>query len=151
MMIRPAVSGDVATILEILDFYAAKGQLLPRSRSDLYDNLRDFIVAEESSGPVAGIGALHVCWEDLGEIRSLAVRPEYAGRGIGRQLVLDCEREAERLGLKRVFTLTYQDRFFARLGYRVIDKSKLPHKIWADCLKCAKFPDCDEIAMLKEL
>ncbi|NPA25574.1 MAG: N-acetyltransferase [Deltaproteobacteria bacterium] len=150
-MIRPAISSDVATILEILDHYAAKGQLLPRSRSDLYDNLRDFIVAEKSSGPVAGIGALHVCWEDLGEIRSLAVRPEYAGQGIGRRLVQDCEQEAVRLGLKRVFTLTYQDRFFARLGYQIIDKSGLPHKIWADCLKCAKFPDCDEIAMLKEL
>ena len=150
-MIRPATVNDVLTILEILDFYAKKGLLLPRSRNDIYENLRDFLIYEENRETILGVGALHVCWEDLGEIRSLAVREEFSRQGCGRQLVAECEKEALRLGLKRVFTLTYQEEFFQQLGYRRIDKSKLPHKIWGDCLNCVKFPDCDEIAMLKEL
>jgi len=150
-MIRPATVNDVLTILEILDFYAAKGLLLPRSRNDIYENLRDFLLYEGDHKTVLGVGALHVCWEDLGEVRSLAVREEFARRGCGRKLVAECEKEALRLGLKRVFTLTYQEEFFGRLGYHRIDKSELPHKIWGDCLNCVKFPDCDEIAMLKKL
>jgi len=150
-MIRPATVNDVVTILELLDFYAERGLLLPRSRNDIFENLRDFILFEDEREAVLGVGALHVCWEDLGEIRSLAVREDVSRRGIGRQLVTECEKEARRLGLKRAFTLTYQEKFFSGLGYRVIDKNQLPHKIWGDCLKCVKFPDCDEIAMLKEL
>jgi amino-acid N-acetyltransferase len=150
-MIRPATVNDVLTILEILDVYAGRGLLLPRSRNDIYENLRDFLICENDSQTILGVGALHVCWEDLGEIRSLAVREEFSRRGCGRQLVNECEKEALRLGLRRVFTLTYQEAFFNRLGYRQIDKNQLPHKIWGDCLKCVKFPDCDEIAMLKQL
>ncbi len=149
-MIRPATVNDVKTIHETLEYYADKGLLLPRSLNNLYDNLRDFIVAEEEA-EISGVGSLHVCWEDLGEIRSLAVRPDRTRQGIGCQLVEVCENEARELGLRKVFTLTYQEKFFAGLGYRIIDKGKLPHKVWGECLNCVKFPDCDEIAMIKEL
>ena len=149
-MIRRATIKDVKTIQNALEHYAKKGLLLPRSLSDLYDNLRDFIIYQKK-GEVFGVSALHVCWEDLGEIRSLAVLPPHTKQGIGRQLVNDCEKDAAKLGLKKVFTLTYQESFFAGLGYRTINKNQLPHKVWGDCLKCVKFPDCDEIAMIKTL
>ncbi|MCD6430799.1 MAG: N-acetyltransferase [Deltaproteobacteria bacterium] len=149
-MIRRATIKDVKTIQNALEHYAKKGLLLPRSLSDLYDNLRDFIIYQKK-GEVFGVSALHVCWEELGEIRSLAVLPPHTKQGIGRQLVNDCEKDAAELGLKKVFTLTYQESFFTGLGYRTIDKSQLPHKVWGDCLKCVKFPDCDEIAMIKTL
>ncbi|MEA1921488.1 MAG: N-acetyltransferase [Pseudomonadota bacterium] len=149
-MIRRAIIKDVKIIQSTLEHYANQGLLLPRSLSDLYDNLRDFIVYQKENN-ILGVSALHVCWEDLGEIRSLAVLPPHTKQGVGRQLVNDCEAEAIKLGLKKVFTLTYQESFFAGLGYRTIDKNQLPHKIWGDCLKCAKFPDCDEIAMIKIL
>ena len=149
-MIRRATIKDVKTIQNALEHYAKKGLLLPRSLSDLYDNLRDFIIYQKK-GEVFGVSALHVCWEDLGEIRSLAVLPPHTKQGIGRQLVNDCEKDAAELGLKKVFTLTYQESFFTGLGYQTIDKNQLPHKVWGDCLKCVKFPDCDEIAMIKTL
>ncbi len=149
-MIRRATIQDVKTIHNALEHYAKEGLLLPRSLSDLYDNLRDFILYQKK-GEVFGVSALHVCWENLGEIRSLAVLPPHTKQGIGRQLVNDCEKDAAELGLKKVFTLTYQESFFTGLGYQTIDKSQLPHKVWGDCLKCVKFPDCDEIAMIKTL
>ncbi len=149
-MIRPATVNDIKTIQKTLGYYADKGLLLPRSLNDLYDNLRDFIISQEG-GVVLGVGSLHVCWEDLGEIRSLAVLPTHTRQGIGCRLVEVCENEARKLGLKRVFTLTYQEKFFAGLGYRTIDKGELPHKVWGECLKCVKFPNCDEIAMIKNL
>jgi amino-acid N-acetyltransferase len=149
-MIRPATVNDIVTIQKTLEYYADKGLLLPRSLNDLYDNLRDFMVLQEED-EILGVGSLHVCWEDLGEIRSLAVLPAHTRQGIGCRLVEVCENEARKLGLKRVFTLTYQEKFFAGLGYRTIDKGELPHKVWGECLKCVKFPNCDEIAMIKNL
>jgi len=149
-MIRPATVNDINTIQKTLEYYADKGLLLPRSLNDLYDNLRDFMVLQEED-EILGVGSLHVCWEDLGEIRSLAVLPAHTRQGIGCRLVEVCENEARKLGLKRVFTLTYQEKFFAGLGYRTIDKGELPHKVWGECLKCIKFPNCDEIAMIKNL
>ncbi len=149
-MIRRATIKDVRTIQNALEHYAKEGLLLPRSLSDLYDHLRDFIVYQKAE-KIFGVSALHVCWEDLGEIRSLAVLPPHTKQGIGRQLVNDCEKDAIQLGLKKVFTLTYQESFFTGLGYQTINKNQLPHKVWGDCLKCPKFPDCDEIAMIKTL
>ena len=149
-MLRPATTRDVVRIQEILEHYARRGLLLSRSLSDLYDNLRDFVVYQEG-GEIVAAAALHICWEDLGEVRSLAVLPPATRRGIGSRLVAHCEAEARRLGLERIFTLTYQEEFFHRLGFRVVDKATLPHKVWTDCLKCVKFPNCDEIAMLKHL
>jgi amino-acid N-acetyltransferase len=153
VIIRKAVTGDVAVIHSILKRYGEEGLLLPRSLSELYDHLRDFFILEDQGqeATILGIGALAVCWEDLAEIRSLAVVPERQGRHYGLRLVESCLEEAKSLGLRKVFTLTYVPGFFARLGFKEVDKSVLPHKVWAECLKCPKFPGCDEIAMLVEL
>lgn len=149
-MIRKSRIADVKAIHKLLNTYAKDGLMLSRSLSELYEALRDFYVWEEG-GEVVGTVCLHICWEDLAEVRSLAVAEEQAGRGIGRRLVEACLDEARRLGLKRVFALTYQVDFFHKLGFREIEKSQLPHKIWGDCMKCAKFPECDEIAMSLDL
>ncbi|NVM21967.1 MAG: N-acetyltransferase [Desulfobacterales bacterium] len=151
-MIRKATVRDVKAIQRLLKKYADRGELLPRSLSDLYDGLRDFIIYEEKiGGPIIGVCALHVCWEDLAEIRSLAVDEQHQGRGIGSELVAEAMAEIHKLGISRVFTLTYRPDFFARHGFHIVDKASLPHKIWAECVKCVKFPDCDEIAMLRLL
>lgn len=149
-MIRKARLNDVKEIQRLIKQYSTRGEILPRSLIELYDHLRDFFVYIKNR-KVVGICALHVCWEDLGEIRSLAVQEEMRKMGIGMALVKACLKEAKALGIKRVFALTYRPDFFERLNFKVVDKSILPHKIWTDCLKCVKFPDCDEVAMLKEL
>ena len=152
-MIRKAVTKEVKPIHKLLGHYADKGVLLPRSLSELYDHLRDLfvIVDGHSSEQVLGVCALGICWEDLAEIRSLAVAEEHHGKGLGAELVERCLEEARELGLSKIFALTYVPEFFEKMGFQEIDKSILPHKIWADCLKCPKFPDCDEIAMMLEL
>jgi len=151
-MIRKATVHDVKAIHRLLKECADRGELLPRSLSDLYDYLRDFSVYEEKSGgSLVGVCALHICWDDLAEIRSMAVDEKYQGRGIGSQMIAEALAEAEGLGVRRVFTLTYQADFFARHGFRVVDKASLPQKIWAECVKCIKFPDCDETAMVRSL
>ncbi|MBN1850616.1 MAG: N-acetyltransferase [Deltaproteobacteria bacterium] len=152
-MIRKAVTKEVKSIHKLLVHYAGKGALLPRSLSELYDHLRDLFVLVDGSDheEVFGVCALGVCWEELAEIRSLAVAETYHGEGFGRQLVERCLEEAGELGLSRIFALTYVPKFFEKMGFQEIDKSILPHKIWADCLKCPKFPDCDEIAMMLDL
>jgi amino-acid N-acetyltransferase len=151
-MIRKATVRDVKAIHRLLKKHADRGELLPRALSDLYDCLRDFSVFEEKSGgSFIGVCALHVCWEDLAEIRSLAVREQYQREGIGSALVTAAMAEAQDLGIRRVFTLTYRPDFFNKHGFKIVDKTTLPQKIWAECVKCVKFPDCDEIAMLKQL
>jgi len=152
-MIRKAVSRDVAVIHKLLMDFAEKGLLLPRSLSELYDHLRDFFVLEEqgSQGAIVAVCALGVCWENLGEIRSLAVAQGYQKNNYGARLVERCLQDAKSLGLTKIFTLTYVPDFFAKIGFMVVEKSALPHKIWADCLKCPRFPDCDETAMVIEL
>lgn len=149
-MIRKARLNDVKEIQRLIKQYSTRGDILPRSLVELYDHLRDFFVYIKNR-KIVGICALHVCWEDLGEIRSLAVQEDMRNMGIGIALVKACLKEAKALGIKRVFALTYRPDFFERLAFKVVDKSILPHKIWTDCLKCVKFPDCDEVAMLKEL
>jgi len=149
-MIRKATIPDVKTIHKLLMTYARDGLMLSRSLADIYEALRDFYVCERD-GNVVGTVCLHICWEDLAEVRSLAVDSSWEGQGIGRQLVETCIDEARQLGLRRVFALTYKQVFFEKLGFREIEKSELPHKIWGDCLKCAKFPECDEIAMIFDL
>ena len=152
-MLRKAKIQDVKSIHAILNQYADRALLLPRSLSELYDHLRDFYVIEnrETKGNLAGVCTLSICWEDLGEIRSLAVIEESQKRGHGSQLIESCLSEAVELGLKKVFVLTLITDFFSRFGFKEVEKSSLPHKIWADCIKCPKFPDCDEIAMILEL
>ena len=151
-MIRKALISDVKNIQQLINSFAGEGVVLPRSLSELYDNLRDYSVyCHGTEETICGTCAIHVCWENLAEIRSLVVREDCGKRGVGKALVESCLAEAHTLGIRRVFVLTYKESFFEKLGFRTIDKSDLPHKIWADCLKCAKFPDCDEVAMEKEL
>jgi len=145
-MIRPVRMSDVKEIHGLLKHFAGEGVLLGRSISSLYDQLRDFVVYDQ--GGVAGVCALHICWDDLAEIRSLAVPLEKQGQGIGRALVQSCLDEAVSLEINNVFTLTYQPGFFRKMGFRDIDKKDLPHKIWSDCLHCPQFPDCDEEALI---
>ena len=149
-MIRKARIADVKTIQAMIREYARKGDMLPRSLSSIYENLRDYFVYENENGELIGSAAIHIMWEDLAEVRSLAVREGEMGKGIGTKLVEACISEAIVLGISRVFALTYRPNFFKRLGFREIDKSELPQKIWTDCLKCAKFPDCDEVALLAD-
>jgi amino-acid N-acetyltransferase len=153
VVVRKAVIGDVKSIHTLLNRYGDKGLLLQRSLSELYDHLRDYFIIEASGSKqqIAGVVGLHICWEDLAEIKALAIEESVQGRGLGARLVEACFEEARALGLKKVFALTYIPEFFERLGFQQVDKSVLPHKIWADCLKCPKFPDCDEVALMAPL
>ncbi|WP_026840343.1 N-acetyltransferase [Citrifermentans bremense] len=149
-MIRKAKISDVKEIQKLLTSFASRGEMLSRSLSELYEALRDFYVFEEE-GTLLGTSALHIVWEDLAEVRSVAVAESAGRRGIGSQVVGACIDEARALGLKRLFCLTYKPDFFAKFGFKIADKSELPHKVWGDCIKCVKFPDCDEIAMVLDL
>ncbi len=159
-MIRNARMDDIKAIYQLLNHYAEQGLLLGRSLSSLYDQLRDFKVYEvelESSNDLgtsvdilAGVSALHVCWENLAEIRSLAVGQDFFKQGVGTALVTACLDEAVTLGITSVFTLTYQPDFFVGLGFKPVDKGELPHKVWSDCIQCSKFPDCNEEALIWE-
>ncbi len=149
-MLRKAQISDVKDIQKLLTFFASRGDMLSRSLSELYESIRDFYICEEE-GRLIGTAALHIVWDDLAEVRSVAVAEDAGRKGVGTQVVQACIDEAKELGLKRVFCLTYKPDFFARFGFRVVDKSELPHKVWGDCMKCVKFPDCDEIAMILDL
>jgi len=145
-MIRKAILQDARQIHQLLMVYVKDGLVLSRSLMDIFESIRDFYVFVEDDR-VVGVAALNICWEDLAEVRSLVVHKDVAGRGIGSHLVEACLSEARQLGIGRVFALTYQQNFFEKLGFEVIEKSELPQKIWSDCIKCVKFPDCDEIAL----
>jgi len=150
-LIRKAKISDIPDIHSILTHFGDKGLLLPRSLSDLYDHLRDYSVFVNDEGNIVATCALHISWENLAEIRSLAVIEQFQGRGIGSALVEFAISEALTLEIYRVFTLTYQPVFFKKIGFKEVDKKILPHKVWSDCLKCPKFPDCDEVALMIEL
>jgi amino-acid N-acetyltransferase len=151
VVLRKATVGDVERIQRLVNLYARKGTMLSLSLSEIFDQLRDFTVAEGPRRALIGVCALHIMWEDLAEIRSLAVDPKSRRRGLGRALVERCLEEARDLAIPRVFALTYQADFFRRIGFDQVDKAELPHKVWRDCLKCSKFPNCDETAVLKVL
>lgn len=148
--LRKAQIHDVKDIQKLLTFFANRGEMLSRSLSELYEAIRDFYIIEED-GRLLGTAALHIVWEDLAEVRSVAVAEDAGRRGIGGRLVMACIDEARELGLKRLFCLTYRPDFFGRFGFRIVDKSTLPHKVWGDCMRCVKFPDCDEIAMVLDI
>ncbi|MCL5958102.1 MAG: N-acetyltransferase [Chloroflexi bacterium] len=149
--LRKAKLSDVSAIHRLLTHYAkSKGALLPRSLSELCEHVRDFVVVEEG-GQMVGCCALHVIWDDLAEVRSLAVQETVRGRGWGRHLVDACLDEAREMGVPRVFALTYIPQYFEKLGFKQAEKSKLPQKIWAECFRCPKFPDCGEVAMVRDL
>ena len=148
--IRPARVEDVGDMQEVINRYAAEDRMLERSRDFLLEHLRDFLVAEDASG-FLGCCALAVLTPDLAEVRSLAVRPEAAGRGIGRALVRACIAEARRLGVRRVFALTLVPEFFERCGFMLTSLGRLPEKSAAECPVCPKRFKCDEHAMLLHL
>lgn len=149
-VIRPAAIGDVPYIHHLVESYAAQGNLLPRTMSELYRHLRDFFVLE-ADGRLAGCGALEIFTEDLGEIRSLVVDDRLKNHGFGRLLVERLLEEARAIGLRRIMALTYVPAFFHKLGFRTVAKDTLPEKVWGICVKCYKFNNCDEIAVLLEL
>lgn len=148
--VRPATLADVPAIVELVNGYAARGEMLPRSLNQVYQSVRDFVVAEYD-GKVVGCGALHVLWGDLGEVRSLAVAEDMRRLGIGKLIVRLLLDNARELGLPRVFALTYKPRFFVDLGFRQVERESLPRKIWLDCIDCVKFPHCDEVAVVCDL
>jgi amino-acid N-acetyltransferase len=150
-MIRKAHIQEVPEIRRFLGEFSRDGGILPRTLADLYGQLRDYFVYREDRGPLLGIAALHICWAGLGEIRSVAVDPALQGRGIGSRLVQFCLEEARSLGLSEVFLLTMTPEFFQRFGFKVVSREDLLPIVWADCVNCVKFPDCDEIPMLLDL
>ncbi|SHF19218.1 N-acetyltransferase [Desulforamulus putei] len=150
MLIRKAKISDVEEIHKLISHYAAEGQMLARARTTLYEGIREFSVVE-IEGKVVAAGSLHVLWSDLAEIRALAVAPEYIRRGLGKALVETFLREARELELPRVFALTYKPEFFARCGFRLINKEDLPQKVWKECVNCPQFPNCEESAVIIEL
>ncbi|CAB5092395.1 Acetyltransferase, GNAT family [Olavius algarvensis associated proteobacterium Delta 3] len=149
-MIRKATIQDIKAIHRLLQEYGNRGDLLPRPLSELYDHVRDFFVFCEAGRPI-GCCALQFCWEDLAEIRSLAVEPGRLGEGIGSRLAEAALIEARKFNVRQVFTLTYRPDFFLGFGFHHIDRNELPLKIWSDCILCVKFPDCDETAMMLDL
>jgi len=149
-MIRKARVEDVKKIHQLINQAAAQGEMLPRSLGELYDNLRDYFVYIRD-GNIAGTGALHICWENLAEVRSLCVADSVRRGGIGRSLVEACVEEARTYDIGKLFLLTYQVEFFKKCGFTITDKKVFPQKIWSDCIKCAKFPECDETAMIREI
>ncbi|MEW8977707.1 MAG: N-acetyltransferase [Symbiobacterium sp.] len=151
MQFRKAVMADIPAVHEIINGYAAQGLMLRRPLLMLYESVRDFTVAVDDDGQVVGVAGLHIMWEDLAEIRSLAVRPGLTGKGVGRGLVEHLLEEARTLGLKRIFALTYQPGFFKKYGFQEVAKDRLPQKVWKECIYCDKFHNCDEIAMIRWL
>lgn len=150
MKFRKAEIKDVGQIHALINYYAQKDQMLPRSLNEIYEGLRDFHVAEDK-GEVIGCAALHVVWEELAEIKSVAVKEDYGGRGIGKDLVARCIEDAKTLGITRVFVLTYIPAYFQKFGFKRISKDTLPHKVWNECVRCPKFPSCGEEALLLDL
>ena len=138
---------DVPQIHKLINGFADRGQMLARPLSEIYESIRDFFVIRKAD-EVIGCAALHVSWSDLAEIRSVTVAEDSQGKGLGAQLVAACLKEAAELGIKTVFCFTYQPDFFKRHKFVDIDKMELPRKVWTDCFRCPKFPNCDEIALI---
>ncbi len=148
-VVRKARAADVPAMQALVAHFAARGELLPRTLNELYQHLRDFFVCELDA-QIVGLCALSLYWEDLAEIRTLAVHEAHGGKGLGAALVNACLEEAAGLGVRRIFALTYRPGYFERFGFHTIDKRELPQKIWKDCIKCAKFTCCDEIALIRD-
>ena len=149
-MLRKATIDDIEKIYKLINDFAAKNVMLPRSLSELYENIRDFFVFIQDD-TLVGCAALHIFWKDLAEIKSVAVLETTQRKGIGRKLVRVCIREARKLRIAKMFVLTYVPEFFEKSGFRRVEKETLPHKIWSECVKCHKFPDCGEIPLILEL
>ncbi|MCE5199248.1 MAG: N-acetyltransferase [Armatimonadota bacterium] len=149
-MIRKAKVPDVPELQKLINFFAERDEMLPRSLNTMYESIRDFVVME-IDGRIVGCCALHVTWGDLAEIKSLAVDQHFQGKGLGRELVQTCLNDARDMGIPKVFALTYVPGFFEALGFQHTDKGTLPHKIWSECINCHKFPNCGEEAVAIDL
>jgi len=148
--LRRARAADVQAMHRLINHFAKRDEMLPRSLNELYESLRDFYVLEGGE-EVVGCCALHVTWSDLAEVKVLAVREDHRGHSLGQQLVAACLEDARVLGLSRVFLLTYIPRYFERFGFREVDKAELPQKVWSECIRCPKFPDCGEVSMILDV
>jgi len=135
---------------KLINYFADKGEMLPRPLSEIYENIRDYFVVKQGER-VIGCAALHVTWSDLAEIKSVAVAENSQEQGIGNQLIEACLQEAKELGIPTIFCLTYKPAFFERFGFSQVDKMELPQKVWTECYRCPKFPNCDEIALTCQL
>lgn len=149
-MVRRAKIKDVPEMVKLINTYAQKGEMLGRPMIELYESIRTFFVYEKDE-KIIGLGALAVIWNDIGELRTLAVDSNFHGQGIGRQIVDVLIEDAKVLEIPRVFCLTYKPGFFKKMGFVDVEKSELPHKVWKDCINCPKFPDCDETALILDL
>ncbi len=147
IQVEKAKIPDIQQIHKLINDYAGKGEMLARPLSELYEDIRDYFVIKEGDRVLA-CGALHVSWSDIAEVRSVAVDPESQGKGLGSLLVEACLEEAGELGIKTVFCFTYRPDFFKRHKFVYIDKMELPRKVWTDCFRCPKFPNCDETALI---
>ncbi len=147
---RKPTFSDIEQIYNLINYYANDGIMLARSRNTLYETLRDMIVAEAPSGEIVGVGGLHILWDRLAEVRSMAVSPKLTRNGIGARIVETLIVEGRELGVDKFFTLTYKPGLFEKLGFKRVTTKELPQKVWKDCIDCPKFPDCDEIAMMRE-
>jgi len=147
LAVEKAKISDAPQIHKLANHFAQKGVMLPRALSEIYENIRDFFVIREGDKVVA-CAALHVYWSDLAEVRGVAVAEELQNQRLGAKLIEACISEARELGIPQAFCLTYRASFFERQGFKRVDKSELPRKIWSECYRCPKFPDCDEVAMI---
>jgi len=141
---------DAPSLHQMISHFADKGEILPRALSEIYEDIRDYFVVRKG-GQVIACAALHVTWVDLAEIRSLAVDEKEQNQKIGSLLIQACLEEAKELGIPRVFCLVRKPAFFEKHGFKLIDKTELPQKVWAECYRCPKFPNCDEVALIRHL
>jgi amino-acid N-acetyltransferase len=149
--IRPARVGDVPAIHDLIKTFADRKLMIRRSLGELYESIREFLVAVDETGRIVGCAAIHVFWEDLAELKCLAVDESYQGHQVGRRLVDGCWDAARDLEIDSVFALTYVPEFFERCSYHRIDKAELPHKIWNECVRCPLFPSCTEVALVRSI
>ena len=150
MKVEKARISDVPQMHQLINYFAERDEMLPRSLSELYENVRDCFVVRQGERVIA-CASLHIFWSDLAEIRSLAVAEASQERGIGAQLVEACLQEAEELGIATIFCLTYKPALFEKFGFSQVDKMELPRKVWTECYRCPKFPNCDEVALVRQL
>lgn len=150
VLIKPALLRDIPALLSVINGYAAKGIMLPRTELEMAENIRDFVAAFDGDR-IIGCGALHIYTPQSAEVRSLAVLPETKGTGIGRRIVESLIADAQKHEMTSVFAFTYSPGFFRKLGFEELDRDELPLKAWKDCLRCPKFQACDEIAMRRWL
>jgi amino-acid N-acetyltransferase len=148
MNVEKAKISDTQSIYDLIKQFADKGEMLPRALSDIYENIRDFFVVRNNEKEIIGCVSLHVTWDDLAEVKALAVSEMHQSKGFGSSLVKACIEEAQTLDIKNVFCLTYKPIFFEKQGFKKIDKKELPQKVWSECYRCHKFPDCGEEALL---